>query len=83
MNIPVTYRNEQIRHTTRILFPIITVLSLALLDISECTVADHNSEEKRVKPRERAAEAGDKTPRDGKVQITGIVDLAGKSVYCL
>lgn len=42
---------------------------------------DHDGEEKRVKPWKGAVEACNKTPRQGKVEIAGIVDLPSIAVW--
>ena len=75
-----THRNEQIRHPSLILEPGLPVLGPAALDIPQSTVADHASEENRVEPRERAAEASDQTPVQRKVQVASVVDLASLAV---
>jgi hypothetical protein len=49
-----TYRNEEIRHLLLVLLPSISVLASTTLDISHGTMNNHNHEEHRVKPWERA-----------------------------
>lgn len=44
-------------------------------------MADHTCEEERVEPRERAVEASNESPVQGKVQVAGVVDLARLAIY--
>lgn len=44
-------------------------------------MANHACEEDRVEPWEGALETGDKTPVQGKVEITSVVDLAGQAIF--
>lgn len=57
-NDTATYWNEQIGDFSLILSPGLSVLSSAPRDVSLGTVNDHDHEEDKVKPRERAPESG-------------------------
>ena len=71
-----TYRNEQVRDLSLILPPCLAILVPATLNIAHRTVGDHAGKEQRIEPRKGAAEPSDETPVKGKVQVTGVVDLA-------
>lgn len=75
-----TYGNEKVRNLSFVLEPSVTVLSSAAVNITSCTVGDHAAEEDGVEPREGALESGDETPRNGEPNVSGVVDLAGKTV---
>jgi hypothetical protein len=49
----------------------------ALVDIPDGTVYNHNAEEDRVEPRERALKSSNQAPRDSEEHIAAIMDLAG------
>ena len=76
IDFSLTYWYKKIWDSPGILFPRVPVLYSAALDISRGSVNDHEAEKHRIEPRKRTAEAGYETPCDGKVGITGIVDLA-------
>lgn len=71
-----TYRDKQVRNLSLVLPPGLAVLVPATLDITHRTVSDHAGEEQRIEPREGATEPSNEAPIKGKVQVTGVVDLA-------
>lgn len=77
----ITYRNEQIRHSSLVLGPGLAVLDAAPLDVTERPVGDHGGEKEWVEPREGAGEAGDQAPVESEVEIASIVDLASLAIY--
>jgi hypothetical protein len=74
------YRNEEVRNALLVLGPCLAILVPAALNIAQSTVGDHACEEQRVEPWERAIEASDETPVQGKVKVAGVMYLASFAV---
>lgn len=70
-----TYRDEQIRADPLILRPSIPILLPTLRNIPIRPMHDHAEEERRIEPRKGALEPRDQSPREGKEEVTSIVDL--------
>ena len=67
------YRDEQVRHSARVLDPRVAVFDLAALNVSMGAVADHGGEEEGVEPWKGALEARDQRPRQGKVHVASVM----------
>jgi hypothetical protein len=74
------YGNEEVGDTTLVLLPAFAILGAASLNVANSTVGNHTGKEDRVKPGERALETSDETPRYGKPQVRGVVDLPGQTI---
>ena len=77
----VTYRNEEIWDHLFILFPRITILSTAALDVSDTTVKNHDGEESRIEPREWRFETSNGSPCKSEEHIGGIMRFTSQTIW--
>ena len=77
----MTHGYEQIGNTFCVVFPCLTILLLAFLDVSQCSMRYHTRKEERVEPWEGAVVTRDEAPREGEKQICSVIDLSSILIY--
>lgn len=68
--------DEQVWTFLAVLFPVLTVLLLALGIISQCSVQKNHEEENREEPWERTFETTCQTPDQRLSPVSGVVDFS-------
>jgi hypothetical protein len=74
------YRKKQPRNPLFILCPALPIFRPTSLDISICSVYNHDGKESRIKPRKWAIESSYCTPSKRKVDIASIMYFSGISI---